>query len=106
MAAGRMTPAGVAAVNVAKGNGHWDALTKVDDLVVPDDLRSALQSQRGATDYFSRFPPSSRRGILEWISGAKAAGTRQRRIEDTAAKAAQNIKANHPKGRDKGPAED
>ena len=55
---------------------------------------------------FDRFAPSSRRGILKWIDSAKRPQTRARRIADTASKAANNIKANHPIGRDRGPKAD
>jgi len=106
--AGRMMAPGLAAVERAKIDGRWDALADVEELSVPDDLSSALRAYPGAEDYFSRFPPSSRRAILEWISGAKSPEPRLRPVENTPTKAAQNIKANQraatqdPPGADQG----
>ncbi|MGB3465736.1 MAG: YdeI/OmpD-associated family protein [Cyclobacteriaceae bacterium] len=101
--AGRMQPAGLELVATAKSNGCWSFLDEVDRLIVPDDLQAALENQKDALYYYERFPDSSKRGILEWIKSAKQPATRKKRIEDTAAKASRNIKANHPAGRDHGP---
>jgi uncharacterized protein YdeI (YjbR/CyaY-like superfamily) len=103
--AGRMRPAGLAAVERAKADGSWEALDGVETLAPPPDLAAALAADPNAGRYFARFPPSSRRGILEWLSTAKTAATRAKRIADIVAKAAVNRKANHPPGRDAGPAE-
>ncbi len=100
---GRMTEAGEQIVRVAKSNGAWDFLNDVEQLIVPDDLDKALSEIESARFYFDRFPPSSRRGILEWIKTAKTEETRMRRIKATAEKAGKNIKANFPKGRNRGP---
>jgi uncharacterized protein YdeI (YjbR/CyaY-like superfamily) len=43
---------------------------------------------------FYAFPPSARRAILEWISGAEGPETRAIRIEETIKLAAENIRAN------------
>jgi uncharacterized protein YdeI (YjbR/CyaY-like superfamily) len=104
-AAGKMADAGRAMVDLARSSGTWDFLNDVDDLIVPDDLARALDAIPEARRYFDRFPPSSRRGILEWIKTAKTDATRSKRVRETAEKAAQNIKANHPRGRDRGPAD-
>lgn len=106
MAAGLMHPHGIAMVALAKETGTWDFLEDVEALIVPDDLEKELEKYGKARYYFDRFPPSSRRGILEWIKSAKTPTTRRKRIVETATKAAENIKANHPKGRDAGPADD
>ena len=100
---GRMTPAGEACVEAAVHDGSWTRLDVVETLVLPDDLVAALSSSPPALDNFERFPASSRRGILEWIQAARRPGTRERRIAETAEKAARNVKANHPRGRDAGP---
>jgi uncharacterized protein YdeI (YjbR/CyaY-like superfamily) len=98
-----MTSAGQAAIDRAKKDGSWDRLNEVDQLIVPDDLAKALVSRPRAQKFFQRFPASSQRGILEWIHSAKRPETRARRIAETVEKASRNIKANHPKGRDRGP---
>lgn len=100
---GLMTAAGVEKIDQAKADGSWDALNAVDALIIPDDLQAALACNAPAHQYFGRFPPSSRRGILEWIASAKQAGTRARRIAETVRLAERNLKANHPEGRNQGP---
>jgi len=50
-------------------------------LPVPAELKSALQKNKKAAAAFEKFPPSHKREYAEWISGAKGADTRQRRVE-------------------------
>jgi uncharacterized protein YdeI (YjbR/CyaY-like superfamily) len=99
--AGLMTSAGLAKIEHAKANGRWDALNEVDAGVVPDDLLAALVRVKGAKANFEAFSPSSRRGILEWISNARTEPTRNKRISETARLAGLNLKANHPESRGK-----
>ncbi|MCU0449258.1 MAG: YdeI/OmpD-associated family protein [Bernardetiaceae bacterium] len=93
-AAGLMMPQGLAMVALAQQTGTWDALNEVEDLVTPPDLGEALAARPLALANFEAFPRSVKRGILEWILNAKTPDTRQKRIEDTAEKAAQNLRAN------------
>lgn len=95
IAEGRMAPAGQAKVDGAKRDGAWDRLNEVEALTVPADLAEAFKSDRRAEAHFKAFPPSSRRGILEWILNAKRPETRAKRIGETVRLARQNIKANH-----------
>jgi len=92
-AAGLMTAAGWAKVERAKADGAWVFLDDVEALVIPEDLAAALAAKERAKDYFEAFSPSSKRGILQWIKSAKRSETRQKRIEKTAAMAAENKKA-------------
>jgi len=101
---GRMAAAGHAAVELARRNGAWSFLDEVERLEIPDDLARALDGVADARARFARFPDSSKRGILEWIKNAKREKTRATRVRETAEKAARNVKANHPAGRDVGPA--
>lgn len=103
---GKMEKPGLKMVERAKSNGAWNFLDDVEKLMIPDDLKEALANHPKATYYYERFPNSSKRGILEWIKNAKQESTRQKRIAETVTKAANNIKANHPKGRDAGPKDD
>ncbi len=91
---GLMTPAGMEMITIAKQNGTWDALTPVDNLEEPDDLKKAFSKNITALKNWQVFPPSTRRGILEWILNAKRSETRSKRIEDTVSLAAKNIRAN------------
>jgi uncharacterized protein YdeI (YjbR/CyaY-like superfamily) len=102
-AEGRMQPSGQEVVTYAKKNGQWNFLDDVEALIIPTDLKEALRKNKKAEHYFNRFPDSSKRGILEWIKNAKQSDTRQKRVDETVLKASQNLKANHPKGRDAGP---
>ena len=91
---GLMAPAGNAAVARARADGTWSALDDVEALIVPADLAQALEKAGDAAANFAGFPPSARRGILEWILSAKAPTTRALRIADTAERAARNERAN------------
>lgn len=103
--AGKMEEPGLKIVALAKSNGAWSFLDDVEQLIIPDDLEAALRKNAKAKFFFDRFPKSSKRNILEWIKNAKQESTRQKRITEMVKKAAHNIKANHPKGRDAGPKE-
>ena len=92
-----MTPAGEAVVERAVADGSWTLLDDVENLVVPDDLAAALDRHAGSRAEWEAFPPSARRGILWWITQAKRAETRERRIEETARLAAQGVRANEPR---------
>ena len=61
---------------------------------MPDDLRAALEGHPPALTNFEAFPPSARRGNLEWIATAKTDTTRAKRITETAELAEQNVRAN------------
>lgn len=92
--AGLMTGAGMAKIETAKANGTWTALDDVDRLIVPPDLDAAFELYHGARENFEAFPRSVRRAILEWILNAKRTETREKRIDETARLAAENIRAN------------
>lgn len=89
---GLMHAAGHAAVEVAQKNGMWEALDAVSALVVPADLAAALAAHAAASRHWNAFPPSTRRGILEWIESAKRAETRAARIAETARLAQDNVR--------------
>ena len=104
IAAGAMASAGLAKIAAAKADGTWSALDTVSALTVPDDLAVLLSKNKQAAGYFQAFPPSARRGILEWIANAKRPETRARRIAETVTLAANDIRANHPTPRKGGKA--
>lgn len=95
LADGRMNPAGLEMVKVAKESGTWDALNKVDNLIVPEDLQELFNQNLVALRHWENFPPSSKKIILEWILNAKTDKTRLKRITETVENAAENIRANH-----------
>jgi uncharacterized protein YdeI (YjbR/CyaY-like superfamily) len=93
-AAGLLMPAGLAKIEAAKADGSWNALDAVENLELPPDLVEALAEYTDAAANFEAFPRSVKRSILEWISNAKRPQTRQKRIEETARLAQDNIRAN------------
>lgn len=84
---GRMTPAGQAAIDLAKRTGTWSALADAQDGVVPDDLRAALDADPTAAAGFAALSPSACRAALESIARAVRPQTRQGRIAATVAMA-------------------
>jgi uncharacterized protein YdeI (YjbR/CyaY-like superfamily) len=90
----RLQPSGWRLIELAKATGTWNALDDVENLIVPDDLQTAFDNNAQAWKYWQDFPPSVRRGILEWIFNAKRKTTRQKRIEETVRLAQKNIRAN------------
>lgn len=94
IAEGLMAEAGYAMIEQAKANGTWNALDEVENLIIPTDLAEAFAQYPDSAANFEAFPRSVKRGILEWIFNAKRPATRQKRIQETASKAAQNLRAN------------
>ncbi|WP_240694851.1 YdeI family protein [Cryobacterium sp. SO1] len=92
-AAGLILPAGEAAIAHAISNGSWALLDEVEDLIVPPDLAEAFEENPPARANWDQFPPSARRGILEWIVQAKRPQTRAARILETAQLASRNQRA-------------
>ena len=93
---GRMQPAGLASVHQAQHSGAWESMAAVDALVVPADLRQALERAAPAWTEFQNFPPSVTRNILRWIASTKTEPTRTKRIRLTVteAQAGRRVKSN------------
>jgi uncharacterized protein YdeI (YjbR/CyaY-like superfamily) len=64
------------------------------DIAVPEDLRAALDAEPKAAATFDGFPPGARRDYLEWITEAKRAETREKRIAQTVEWLAEGKKRN------------
>jgi uncharacterized protein YdeI (YjbR/CyaY-like superfamily) len=86
---GLMTPAGLAAVEIAKADGSWTALDEVEALVLPADLVDALAAQPGAAAGFAARTSSQRKLALQWIASAKREATRTGRIAEVVRAAAE-----------------
>ena len=80
---GRMKPAGIAAVDAAKGDGRWDAAYESQsNATVPDDLQAALDASPRAAEFFATLRGANRYAILFRVHNAKKPETRAKRIAD------------------------
>ena len=93
-AAGKLMPAGIASIEAAKNDGSWSKLDSAESAEVPLDLIDAFKRYTNSQENFDRFPLGVRKQILQWIAQAKTAPTREKRIDETARLAADNIRAN------------
>lgn len=92
--AGRMQPAGWAAVAAAKENGWWTIYDPVEDLVVPRDLRVALDAEPVAATFFDdEVPPGAKKGMLWQVYSAARPATRKKRIATIVSEAAEGRRA-------------
>ena len=66
----------------ARADGSWDALNDVEELRVPDDLAAALAANPAAAGGFDGMSASMKKPILFWVTSARRAETRARRIEE------------------------
>jgi len=87
-----MTKAGIESIETAKENGSWTILDEVEEVIIPDDLSTALKKQSGAEDYFLGLSRSSRKAILQWLVLAKRPETREKRINEIAGLAGEQLK--------------
>ena len=80
--AGRMRPAGLAAVAAARADGRWErAYAGPADATVPDDLAAALDAVPAAREAFDALTRSGRYSVLFAVHTAGTPQTRARRIE-------------------------
>lgn len=81
IAAGRMRPAGLRAIEEAKRNGRWEAAySPASTSTVPDDLQQALDANPSAKAFFATLNGQNRYAILFRIQNVKKAETRARKI--------------------------
>ncbi len=91
LAAGLMTPAGLAVVDEAKDSGSWDAWTHVEELNIPPDLEKAIKADPEARRTWASYTPSRRKGVLYRLTGAKRPETRARYLRDIIESMARNL---------------
>ena len=80
--AGQMTESGQAAIDRAKADGSWSQLDQVDALIVPPDLRAALDATPDAGVAYEALSDSAKKQYLWRILSAKRPATRADRIEE------------------------
>jgi uncharacterized protein YdeI (YjbR/CyaY-like superfamily) len=79
--AGRMQPAGLREVELARSDGRWDrAYQNQASATVPDDLRAALDASPAASEFFETISRVNRYAILYRIQSVKRPETRARKI--------------------------
>ena len=82
IASGRMTQAGLRAIENAKRNGQWEnAYDSAKGSTIPEDFLAALAKNRKAKGFFETLNSANRYAILFRIQTAKKTETRARRIE-------------------------
>ena len=80
--AGRMKPAGLEQVELAKADGRWDAAYASPSTIdVPEDLQQALDANPKAAEFFATLSGSNRYAVLYQLEDAKKPETRARRLE-------------------------
>ena len=84
---------GLAKIEIAKKNGSWNSLDAVEDLLIPDDLKSAFEQNEIAFENYNNFSPSYRKSYLYWLNQAKRLETRNSRITQIILFCSQNKKS-------------
>jgi uncharacterized protein YdeI (YjbR/CyaY-like superfamily) len=81
IASGQMQPAGLAAVELAKQDGRWEAAyDSQGTITVPDDLQAELDQNPKAKTFFDTLDSANRYAILFRLQTARKAETRARRL--------------------------
>ena len=79
--AGRMRPAGLAAVEAARADGRWErAYAGAATITVPDDLAAALADEPAAQEAFATLDGTNRYAVLWRVHTAASPATRAGRI--------------------------
>jgi len=82
IAKGRMQPAGLRQVELAKADGRWElAYESQSRITIPDDFQSELDKNQQAKEFFSTLNSVNRYAILYRIQTAKKPETRSARIQ-------------------------
>jgi uncharacterized protein YdeI (YjbR/CyaY-like superfamily) len=79
---GRMQPAGIQQVELAKADGRWEsAYESQSKITIPADFQSELDTNQKAKEFFSTLNSVNRYAILFRIQTAKKPETRAARIQ-------------------------
>jgi uncharacterized protein YdeI (YjbR/CyaY-like superfamily) len=83
IAAGRMQPTGLAAVEAAQADGRWDAAYPAQSqAAVPEDFQRALDENQSAKDFFAELTGSTRYAFLYRLHNVRRPEARSQRIAD------------------------
>lgn len=90
---GKMTQAGLDAIQEAKRQGLWDrAYTNKTKERIPSDLKHALQTDNRAWKNFQGFANSYRNMYCGWVRSAKTDKTRKKRVSEVVKRSRLNKK--------------
>jgi uncharacterized protein YdeI (YjbR/CyaY-like superfamily) len=109
--AGRMRPAGIAAVEEARANGRWDTAYRGQaTMQVPPDLARALAAEPAAAATFEELDAANRYAIVYRLESVKRPATRERKLAEYVAMLARG-ESLHPRrprrlGGTSGPSQD
>jgi len=82
LASGRMQPAGIRQVELAKADGRWEAAyASQSKISIPDDFQRELDDNQKAQEFFMTLNSANRYAILFRIHTAKKSETRSARIK-------------------------
>lgn len=95
-AAGKLRPAGAAAVAEAQRTGSWDRGGWPAAIVMPAELTAALAKSKTAKKLFDALAPSHQKSWTSWVGAGKQAETRARRAAVAVQRLRDGIK--HPSG--------
>jgi len=89
---GLVHQSGKNSVEASKKSGLWNFMDDVDNLIIPEDLQSALTKNTNALNFFNTLSKSNKRFTLRYLKLSKTETTRQKRINQIVELAAQNRK--------------
>ncbi len=82
IAEGKMQPAGLRQVELAKSDGRWErAYESQSKITIPDDFQNALDNNPKAKDFFNTLDSANRYAFLFRIQAAKKPETRSAKIQ-------------------------
>jgi uncharacterized protein YdeI (YjbR/CyaY-like superfamily) len=83
--AGLMTEHGMALVEAAKQSGNWDNPVRPPKLSfdLPPEFKKALDENKKAKEYFEGLAKTYKKQYIGWISTAKRAETKEKRIRES-----------------------
>lgn len=80
-------------IELAKETGTWTAMDDVENLVIPEELKTAFDLNPEAFENYNNFTPGYRKGYLSWLHQAKRPETRTNRIKEIIRLCKANIKS-------------
>ncbi len=90
---GKMTEHGLKPFRERTGEPSFAERFRTEEQPFPPAFRSAIRNNRQAWENFQRLAPGYRKRYLMWVTSARTAATRDRRIEEAVRLIAKNVKS-------------